>query len=270
MQIAAVKAAAFESRIDKLSEQLTEIVPDLREQYTTFDVDTDLLRTRVRTLHAFQIKLTLRALDLLVDRPNISIVDVGDSSGTHLTYLNSITSNEQRFGSNEFKFLSVNLDPIAIQKIRSKGFNGLLCRAEDIYEKHQIKADLFLSFEMLEHLYDPIGFLDTISRRYVCEYFVLTVPYLRQSRVGLHHIRQQQLREVYPENTHIFELSPSNWKLLFLHCGWEIVEETIYRQYPLRSFWRCTKPIWKKLDFEGMYGAILKRNRTWAKCYKYT
>ena len=145
---------------------------------------------------------------------------------------------------------------------------AILCKAEDLFEKHNIKADLFLSYEMIEHLYDPVGFLESMSKSVEESYFVLTVPYVVQSRVGLHHIRHQQNREVYPENTHIFELSPADWKLIFNHSGWEIVEELIYRQYPLRSYLRIMKPFWKKYDFEGFYGVILKRNSKWSNCYK--
>jgi 2-polyprenyl-3-methyl-5-hydroxy-6-metoxy-1,4-benzoquinol methylase len=160
------------------------------------------------------------------------------------------------------------MDPIAVNKISSKGIEAILCKAEDLYEKHKINADLILSFEMLEHLYDPVSFLNILSEKSVSEYFVLTVPYLAQSRVGLHHIRQGQKRTVYPENTHIFELSPADWKLLFQHAGWKVVNEAIYRQYPFRSVWRLLKPVWKKLDFEGFYGVILKRDRTWAELYQ--
>ncbi|MBW1676567.1 MAG: methyltransferase domain-containing protein [Deltaproteobacteria bacterium] len=268
MQIASVKAAAREQEIDKLSEFLAEIVPDLTEQYTTFNIDKEVLRVRVRAIHAFQLRLAIRAVDLIADRRSLFVVDVGDSSGTHLIYLKSMLSSDPRFRSSRLKFLSVNMDPVAIEKIRSKGFDALLCRAEDLYGKHQIKADLLLSFEMLEHLNDPISFLSGISSRSVCKYFVLTVPYLAQSRVGLHHIRQQQKRDVFPENTHIFELSPMDWKLIFQHSGWKIIDEMKYQQYPQRSVFRVTKSFWKRFDFEGFYGFILERDRTWADLYK--
>jgi len=74
---------------------------------------------------------------------------------------------------------------------------------------------------------------------------------------------------VVPENTHIFELAPNDWRLIFLHSGWEIVGEEIYRQYPSKCPLRLMKAYWKKCDFEGFYGAILRRNRAWAQCYKW-
>ncbi|MHB9073518.1 MAG: methyltransferase domain-containing protein [Desulfobaccales bacterium] len=268
MQRASIRSAAREQHLDRLSKRLAEIVPDLTSQYTTFSIDTDFLQAKVRTLHAFQIDLVIKAINYIPPKESLYLVDIGDSSGTHLLYLNAILKNEVRFASDNLKCLSVNLDPIAVEKISSRGIEARLCRAEDLYENYKIKADLILSFEMLEHLSDPISFLSILSEKSVSEYFVLTVPYLSQSRVGLHHIRHGQNRVVYPENTHIFELSPDDWKLIFQHAGWKVVEEAIYRQYPFWSLWVLMKPIWKKLDFEGFYGVILKRDRTWAELYQ--
>ena len=268
MQCASIRSAAREQNLDRLSERLVEIVPDLTSQYTTFKIDNDFLQVKVRTLHAFQIDLVIKAINYIPPKESIYVVDIGDSSGTHLIYLNSILKDDMRFASCNLNYLSVNLDPIAVDKIASKGIRAILCRAEDLYENYKIKADLIMSFEMLEHLYDPVSFLSIFSEKSVCEYFVLTVPYLSESRVGLHHIRHGQNRVVYPENTHIFELSPTDWKLIFQHAGWKVVSESIYRQYPLWSGWMLLKPIWKKLDFEGFYGVILKRDRTWAERYQ--
>lgn len=268
MQRASIWSAVREQHLDRLSKRLAEIVPDLTSQYTTFSIDNDFLRVKIRSLHAFQINLLIKAIDYIPQKESIYIVDIGDSSGTHLIYLDSILKNDVKFASCNLKYLSVNLDPFAVDKISSKGIRAILCRAEDLYENYNIKADLIFSFEMLEHLYDPISFLNILSEKSVSEYFVLTVPYLSQSRIGLDHIRHRQKRVVCPENTHIFELSPNDWKLIFQHAGWKIVNEAIYRQYPYWSVWRLLKPLWKKLDFEGFYGAILKRDRTWAELYQ--
>ncbi len=269
LQLASVRGAAREQKLGYLSERLRVIVPELLNQYSTFQIDTELKELSTRVLHAFQINLVLKAIELIFNNQSaFMIVDIGDSSGTHLTYLKNLLKDSPQYGSCEFKYLSVNLDQVAIEKIRQKGIDAILCRAEDLYEKHKISANLLLSFEMLEHLYDPICFLDNISKKSECDLFVLTVPYLAQSRVGLHHLRKQQNRKVFPENTHIFELSPGDWKLIFQHSGWMVVEEQIYRQYPLWSPWVLMKPIWKRLDFEGFYGVILRIDRTWAANYQ--
>jgi hypothetical protein len=268
MQLASIRSAAREQHLDRLAKRLDEIIPDLTSQYTTFSVDNDFLKTKVRTLHAFQINLVIKAISYIPPKDSLYLVDIGDSSGNHLIYLNAFLENDVRFSFNRPKTLSINLDPNAVEKIASKGIAVKLCRAEDLYENYKIKADLIMSFEMLEHLYDPLSFLNNLSKKSVSEYFVLTVPYLSQSRVGLDHIRHGRQKLVYPENTHIFELSPDDWKLLFQHAGWKILNEAIYRQYPRRSLWGLMKLLWKKLDFEGFYGVILKRDRIWAELYQ--
>ena len=58
------------------------------------------------------------------------------------------------------------------------------------------------------------------------------------------------------EDEHIFELSPQDWTLLFLHSGWKMTFSATYYQYPrklplvspfLAYYWRYT-------DFEGVLG----------------
>lgn len=269
-QARSLRAAAREQRLAGLSERLAEIVPDLTGQYTTFALDREALRLKVRVQHAFQVRLALAAVDRIVrEHPGerLTIVDIGDSAGTHLMYLKALLAADPRLTGTGFECLSVNLDPAAVERIRARGLRALLCRAEDLMEREGVDGTLLLSFEMIEHLTDPVSFLDAVSRRSNCRYFAVTVPYLRNSRVGLHHIRQGEPRAVYPENTHIFELSPADWGLLFRHAGWEVAEEVIYRQFPRWSFWRVMQPAWRAFDFEGFYGAILRRNRVWAECY---
>lgn len=267
LQIASIRAAAKENGISSVADSLRQIVPDISNQYSTFYLDSDYLKVKVRTQHAFQVKLALLAIDLLKEKDTLLIVDIGDSAGTHLKYLETLTRSGS-LSSKSFRFLGVNCDPTAIEKLKSNHIDAVLCKAEDLWEKHQTIPDLMLSFEMLEHLYDPILFLENTARHAMCDYFVLTVPYLSQSRVGLHHIRHRLHHDVYPENTHIFELSPADWKLIFNHAGWEILEEEIYRQYPYKSWLRFMKYYWKKYDYEGFYGVILKKNLYWSECYK--
>ena len=273
MQIASLKSAMREQDLNHLSLLLEKAVPDLTDQYSTFKIDSEYLQVKVRSQHAFQIKLALNAIEIFNSKSipedrDLYVVDIGDSSGSHVLYLKYLIEHDPCF-KNKYNFLSVNVDPIAVSKIQKKGMKAILCKAEALFDEHNIKADLFLSYEMIEHLYDPIGFLGNMSKNIDHNsYFVLTVPYLEQSRVGLHHIRGKQYRVVYPENTHIFELSPTDWKLIFNHAGWEVIDEFIYRQYPLKSWLKLMKPFWKKCDFEGFYGVILKGNRSWADCYK--
>ena len=125
-----------------------------------------------------------------------------------------------------------------------------------------------LALEMIEHIHNPVDFLHSMAENTSCKGFVVTVPYLAQSRVGLHHIRQGARKDIYAENTHILELAPDDWRLIFQHSGWSVEYDQIYLQYPKCSWLRATKNLWKNYDFEGFYGAILTRDNTWSKLYK--
>ncbi|MBF0231420.1 MAG: hypothetical protein HQK65_00080 [Desulfamplus sp.] len=153
-----------------------------------------------------------------------------------------------------------------MKKIRNKGLEAIHARAEDLI-KNNISADLFLSFETLEHLSDPIRFLYNLSKYSDCKKLVITVPYRSESRVALQYIREGNLQKVGAETTHIFEFNPDDWKLLFKHAGWKIDYEQIYYQYPFKHWLRITKSIWKKNDFEGFYGAVLSPDNRWCDTY---
>lgn len=242
----------------RLSEELSAIVPDISEQYSTFKLENLYMTTKVRNMHAFQISLVK---EIIAEFKDIVIVDIGDSSGTHLRYLLGLYSKEK-----DIKCLSVNIDNRSVEKIRRKGLEAINARAEDL-DKYNITADLFLCFEVLEHLMDPCQFLYRLSNKTKAKYLIVTVPYLKISRVGLHHLRISDKSHVSAERTHVFELSPQDWKLIIRHSGWDIVKEKIYLQYPQKSFLKITRPIWKRFDFEGFYGLILKRDDTWSSRY---
>lgn len=260
-----ILAAVREQGLLPIYQQLSLIVPDITYQYTSFDLDTEYLRIKVRAQHSFQIALVneaLQSIDGMRRNTNtIMIVDIGDSSGTHLQYIKALHKDRST------RCLSINMDSEAVRRIKQKGLEAICARAEDLAVL-SIEADIFLSFEMLEHLMNPFAFLQGLSEKTNCRAFVVTIPYLAHSRVGLHHIRHNQKRNVNTENTHIFELSPEDWRLIFKHSGWAIQAEKIYLQYPKRSpfrfFW---KSYWRRYDFEGFYGAILKPDKLWSDLY---
>jgi hypothetical protein len=237
-----VRAAIREQGLSPVYDQLVKIIPDITHQYSSFDIDTDYLRTTVRAQHAFQISLVNKALtlpDFAAEKP-LTIVDIGDSAGTHIQYLKELYKNRN------IHSLSVNVDGEAVKRIKEKGLEAVQARAEDL-ASHSIKADIFLSFEMLEHLMNP---------------------YLANSRVGLHHIRHNQKNKMTPETTHIFELSPADWRLIFKHSGWAIVSDKIFYRYPKKSvFSYWLKRYWRNHDFEGFYGVILKQDKAWSELY---
>ena len=59
--IASLKSAVREQDLKHLFLLLEKAVPDLTDQYTTFKIDSEYLRVKVRSQHAFQIKLTLNS-----------------------------------------------------------------------------------------------------------------------------------------------------------------------------------------------------------------
>jgi len=250
-------------KLSGLVDKLCLIVPNVAEQYTTFLIDTPYLDKKIRAEHAFQISLAINAMNRL-NKDQCNIVDIGDSAGTHIQYLQALFPDR-------VNALSVNIDEVAVAKIKARGLQAIHARAEELMDHPELtgSVDIFLSYEMLEHLMDPVNFLYSLSENSECEYFVVTVPYLATSRVGLHQIRRfTDDRVMAAENTHIFELSPEDWKLLFRLSGWEIVEDSIYTQYPRFGLLRLLQSIWKRFDFEGFYGCILRRNNTYSKKYQ--
>lgn len=263
--IASLNASIKERNYSDLMEKLTLIFPDITKQYTniTFAHDDKYNLSSIRALHTFQVSLLLKALGFL-KKSTVKIADIGDSSGAHIQYLKGLEKDL----TYKIDAFSINLDPIAVEKIKALGLNAAICRAEELHEKLDFNADIFTSFEMLEHLFSPISYLKSLAENGAGVYFVATVPYLKQSRVGMHNIRANIKKSFNPENTHIFELCPEDWKLLFKFSGWEIVHEDIFTQYPQRSFLKLTKLLWRRLDFEGFYGVILKKDSTWSSLYK--
>jgi len=255
-----IKKASKEQGLDIFTDKLSEIVPDIINQYSSFNIDNPYLRVKVRSQHAFQISLVN---EIIKEFEKLTIVDIGDSAGTHLQYIKGLYSKNKKM-----RCLSVNLDDKAVERIRRKGLEAVNTRAENLKD-YNINADIFLCFETLEHLMNPCHFLYELSTKTNAKYLILTVPYVQNSRVGLHHIRRGEvgLKKASAENTHIFELRPEDWKLLIKHSGWKIAQERIYLQYPRRGFLRITKTYWKRSDFEGFYGLVLLRDNIWSSMY---
>jgi 2-polyprenyl-3-methyl-5-hydroxy-6-metoxy-1,4-benzoquinol methylase len=257
-----ILSAVREQKLMSVYHQLTNIVPDITHQYISCELASKYRQTKVRGQHSFQIALTNEALELIDSSPKntITIVDIGDSAGTHLQYIKGLHQNRK------LRCLSVNMDSEAVRRIQETGLEAICARAEDLASL-SIEADIFLSFEMLEHLMNPAAFLHSLSEKN-CHAFVVTVPYVARSRVGLQYIRHKLKDGANVESTHILELSPQDWRLLFQHSGWAIKADRIYLQYPrksLFSFW--LKRYWRQQDFEGFYGAILKPDKTWSGLY---
>lgn len=247
-------SAAREQGLWELAQRLRVVAGGFADHYTGWSIDNEYLRTKVACQHAFQVLLTRTALS-----DARTIVDIGDSSGAHTLYLKAV------YPDIKADFISVNLDPVAVDKIKAKGLKAVLARAEDL-PKHGIKADVFLLFETLEHLSDPFNFLHELAAS-GCSRLVLTVPFVRRSRLGLDHIREGLLEPRSAEKVHLLELSPEDLRLLFSHTGWRVEAERIYWQAPGRSPLRALRPYWARCDYEGFYGAVLSPDDRWARLY---
>lgn len=260
-------AALGEQGYKNLIVDLRKIVPDISNQESsTKDTYSDYYELNRRGMHAFQCKLMFRVLDNYHKNGSnkIKVVDIGDSAGTHMLYLKNFMKDRLIIDS-----LSVNLDPRAIKKIRDRGGKALLCRAEELDLGKQ-KVDLFVSFEMVEHLHDPSIFFRRLAKKSNGDKIVITVPYRRKSRVGLHHLGNEYKKKVYAEDVHIFELCPEDWTKLMLHSGWRVVYKEIYYQYPRKWFLlsRIFARYWEKTDYEGFWGAILEKDLTYTELYQ--
>lgn len=125
-----INRSCKEQKLTEMKLKLAKIIPDLSDQYTSFKVEGEYLINKVRSQHAFQITLAQDAIKLLTSKKkHPTIVDIEDSSGTHLKYLNTL------IGKENIRTLSVNFDPIAVKKIRQKGLEAVESRAE-LLHKH--------------------------------------------------------------------------------------------------------------------------------------
>lgn len=163
--------------------------------------------------------------------------------------------------------MSVNLDQTAVDKINASGGKAVLCRAED-YEP-ECSVDFYLSYEMVEHLHNPALFFYKIAKADKGKYMVITVPYVSKSHVALRRSMDRSRQLITAEQEHIFEFSPEDWKKICMHAGWKVIESEIYFQYPrhIPVISQVCRALWRKYDFEGFLGLVLKRDMSVARRY---
>lgn len=272
-----IEIASKEQGLGNLIVELRNIIPDISDQYSGALINDGYSEINVRAMHAFQMRLLTKAVQLL-DKKEMTIVDIGDSSGNHLKYITRL------FKEQHIYTLSVNMDSNAVEKIKKKGMRAIHCSAEELDLGDQ-KIDLFTSFEMLEHLLNPCIFLRRLALRGKSDYLLITVPYRQDSGVGLWPYRHlssalnRNYSDIYlnlgdlpktrtAEDEHIFEFSPIDWKMLMMFSGWVPIYEDMYYQYPKRHILRVLKNTWKRIDYEGFWGVILKKDLRISNIYK--
>lgn len=253
--LSSLKSAAREQGLSPMIEKVAAL-GGVEEQYTAHRIDSDYLRYKVLGLNAFQIAFA--APDL--PKGDGLVVDIGDSSGRHIQALKALSPGCRA------RFLSINLDAAAVARIQAKGLEAVQARAEELAAKG-LEAEVFLLFETLEHLHNPFGFLHDLSTRSNCRRLILTVPWVRRSRLGLHHIREGLRTPQSAEKVHTLELSPEDLRLLFAFTGWKVERERVFRQYPRFSPLCAARYAWRRYDFEGFYGAALSRDDSWSSLY---
>ncbi len=246
----AVKTGSYQN----LYQRLCDILPELNVELSEFDYNKSV-KNQERICHVCQCEIFLKFIDLLTDQEKINVVDIGDNSGKQITYFKNLVTGKDING------LSVNLDPHVVKAMKQKGFEAILCRAEDL-DLEDRKIDTFCTFSMIEHLHDPVGFLYKLATKGNSEYLIIGTPYYRNSRVGLWDVKHRKNKIRKAETTHIFELSPTDWALLFQHSGWQVIHENITYYYPFRKtpIGCLFAAIWRFLDTEGYYCVLLKRN----------
>ena len=154
-----INSSLAENGMWPLIKRLKNIVPDMSSQYS-FGMEqfNDYMDLKMRGIHAFQCSLMLTAITDMSAKA-LTIVDIGDSSGTHMMYLKELTK-----GKFNIDTISINLDPRAIERIKARGLKAIRCRAEELSLGDK-KIDLFTSFEMVEHLHNPAIFFRRLAKK---------------------------------------------------------------------------------------------------------
>lgn len=266
LSAASIRAAVEEQGLAKLYARLEEVIPDIADQYTGGFDPIEYRRywqVKMRGLHAWQVRFMLDAVASF-GRGGLVLADIGDSSGNHGRYLQAVAEPGA-----VARVVSVNLDPVAVDKVKAKGGDAVLARAEEM-DLEGTRPDLFMTFEMVEHLTDPLRFLHRLAEQGSADKLLMTVPWRRESRFGGAEVRwpiERVPARMTAEELHLFELDPDDWLALARLAGWRPVFQRVYRQYPERHPLAATRSLWARLDFEGFWGVLLERDLSLATRY---
>lgn len=265
-----LEAQSRKNGYDKLESKFSKLDIDLAKQYTENSEMTEFRNLKLKNQQTFQTLFATEMVEKYIqNRDNLNksggvlqIVDIGDSAGTHIKKIRTLLEDK----GISIETMSVNLDPVAVEKIKANGENAILCRAEDYTPEGRV--DLYLTFEMMEHLHNPALFLHHLAKADKGDHLLITVPYVANSRVALNN-SMHGTGDIHAEAEHVFELSPADWMKLAVHSGWEVLEQRIYYQYPtsIPLYSALCKKLWSRYDFEGFLGLMLKKNMTVADRY---
>ena len=128
-KLQSLKSAIKEQRLENTFLELKKIIDNYYDQYNHVKIEGEYWNYKVRALHAFQVNFGINSINLIkknLKKDNLTIVDIGDSSGTHSLYLKELVKESN------LKFVSVNLDTNAIKKIKEKGLEAIHSKAEEL------------------------------------------------------------------------------------------------------------------------------------------
>jgi len=261
----AVKKAIQESpEMRSMWDESLKVLPDLEDHYATVKLaGEDLLRARMlicsQTIFMLKIIKQFNESDEKVE----TYADIGDSDGSTRMLL------EKNLNGSKLRTIGINIQKEAVELIRKNGLEAECMDAMDLNKQNR-KFDLVSVFETLEHLPNPVGFLENMQD-IVNKRLIISVPLIVGSRVGLRYLTDKWPSGELPTiaNNHIFELSPEDWTKLFWHTGWRIDQQMQLRQYPKRGLLKMLMQYaWRKLSFEGFYFVSLIKDDKYSSRYK--
>lgn len=258
-----LRVVSNDRELKKIWDDSLETFPDFSQHFSIPTVEVEE-EARIRMLIAAETSFVYESIERIKNDVTLPVTfaDIGDSDGS-VRYLLS-----KMYADSELDSIGLNLQAQAVAKMKKLGLKAICENAMDLSDK-EMSFDIVSVFETLEHLSDPIGFLKSMSK-IVNKELIISVPYLRKSRVGLQYLNKNWPEEVKStiENQHIFELSPTDWKKLMIHSGWKIQKEKIIKAYPRLSYHRLIlEPYWRYMSFDGFWFVSLTKDNTISRNY---
>jgi 2-polyprenyl-3-methyl-5-hydroxy-6-metoxy-1,4-benzoquinol methylase len=240
-----------------------EYFPSFENHFSDKTLDKEI-EARIRFLVAAECAFVHQEIDEIIKRKGTcTYADIGDSDGSVRVVMESI------FKKPVLSTVGINLQQKVVDRMKNAGMNAICGDASEIGDKGE-RFNIVSLFETMEHLPDPIGFLKKISS-VVEDRLVISVPYLRKSRVGLQYTEGQWPvdRAVTVETVHIFELCPEDWNKIFRHSGWKIERQSIVKMFPEGGYLDfILGKYWRMMSFEGFYFVSLKKDQTISSKYR--
>jgi len=260
----AVKRAIQESpEMQSMWDVSLKVLPDLEDHYAVVKLSGENL-LRARMLICSQAIFMLKVIKQFSDLGEVieTYADIGDSDGSTRMLL------EKNLNGTKLRSIGINIQEKAVELIRKKGLEAECMDAMDLNKQNR-KFDLVSVFETLEHLPNPIGFLENMQD-IVNKGLIISVPLIVGSRVGLRYLTDKWTSGEVPTiaTNHVFELSPEDWIKLFWHTGWRVDQQWKVRQYPKRGLLKLMMQwAWRKLSFEGYFFVSLVKDDKYSSQY---